>query len=264
LARTQISSADRARSDALRSGGAHLWQLLVPQAADALNVVPTWLDAAELARAASFHFERDRRLYLASHLWLRKILAAYLGGVDPAALRFEQVGQGKPRLELGPHEAGLRFSLSHTHSAILVGLAWSAEIGVDIEKIQAVDDSDAMHSAVLHPEEIHALQQLPAEQRDVSFHALWTVKEAYTKAIGKGLSHPFPSLSVGLHEGCRSTLKDMSAPEPSREPVCGYWSTLHAGGDSYAVAATVPGRPGPFVVHKVPADTSLDTPLSEG
>ena len=57
----------------------------------------TVLSAAELQRARSFHFEEDRRRFVAARTALRLLLADNVGS-DPASLVFEIGEHGKPSL----------------------------------------------------------------------------------------------------------------------------------------------------------------------
>ena len=87
------------------------------------------LDPAEQARAARFHFERDRRHYVAARGLLRRLLGAALD--QPAsALVFEYGAHGKPALSPafmpGPP---LCFNLSHSAGWAMFALAWDREVG---------------------------------------------------------------------------------------------------------------------------------------
>jgi 4'-phosphopantetheinyl transferase len=45
-----------------------------------------------------------------------------------------------------------------------------------------------------HPEELAELRGLPPAERNLRLVRLWTLKEAYTKALGVGLAHDFSRL----------------------------------------------------------------------
>src|SRR5277367_968529 len=75
----------------------HLWRL------DLASVGPaeaSWLPLLsddEAKRAARFHFARDRQCYVATRVWLRSLLGAYLG-CNPKALTFSYSEKEKPVL----------------------------------------------------------------------------------------------------------------------------------------------------------------------
>jgi 4'-phosphopantetheinyl transferase len=131
------------------------------------------LSEEERAIAARFVFERDRTLYLAAHAFLHATLTAYLGR-NPL---FARDANGRPELS----DRTLRFNLSHTEGMVAVAVTREADVGVDVERIRPVDD--LLAKAVFTAEELHAW---PGDAR--SFFERWTLKEAYVKARGRGLS----------------------------------------------------------------------------
>ena len=148
-------------------------------AADALAL----LDEEERARADRFRFERDRRRFILRRSLLRTLLAGRVGGA-PSALRFTRNAFGKPALP----GTTLRFSASHSHGVALHALAEDTELGCDIERCDERIDIDGVARAQFAPGEVRALERLPPEQRLDGFFRCWTRKEAYVKALGRGLS----------------------------------------------------------------------------
>lgn len=140
----------------------------------------------ELARAARFRFERDRNRFVAARGFLRKMLANYLQ-IDGREIRFQYNSHGKPLLhrEL---KSPLGFNVSHSENAALFAFARNAEIGVDIERINASFVDEAMIRHCLTPREISRFRGLAAPQQTLFFFECWTRKEAFLKAIGNGLS----------------------------------------------------------------------------
>jgi len=96
--------------------------------------------------------------------------------------------------------SGVRFNLSHSDGMGLVGWTWNRDIGVDVEVWRAMRDEAALVRRFFSSSEIAAWEALPAEQRQAAFFNLWTRKEAYIKALGRGLSLPLHSFDVS-HEG---------------------------------------------------------------
>ena len=84
------------------------------------------------------------------------------------------------------------------------------------------------------PRENAILQVLPASIRQQAFFNCWTRKEAYMKAIGKGLTQPLDQIEVSLASGKSASLLNVEgAPgEASRwslkafTPIPGYVTTL--------------------------------------
>jgi 4'-phosphopantetheinyl transferase len=148
------------------------------------------LDASERARAARFVFPRNRVEYTAAHVLMRCALAEATG--HPAlAFRFEPGTHGKPTAWIGGATAGIHFNLSHTRGMVAVAVA-PFEHGLDVEPL----DRGASLSIADHyfcPEEIAWLKSLPEARQDEGFLRLWTLKEAFIKATGFGLSQGLDS-----------------------------------------------------------------------
>jgi 4'-phosphopantetheinyl transferase len=79
-------------------------------------------------------------------------------------------------------------SLTHTDDLIAVGVSRNGRIGVDAEPADRSMSFDLLHSHVCTPAERAELEPLPEERRAAGLLRLWTLKEAYTKAIGQGLA----------------------------------------------------------------------------
>jgi 4'-phosphopantetheinyl transferase len=162
----------------------------------------------ERARAARFHFDRDRRRFAAARALLRSILAGYLQ-VPADEVAFTYDPNGKPRLAGG----GLSFNVSHSHGAAVFAFTSEREIGVDIERHPAPDDGDAVARHFFAPAEVAMLDSLPAAARPAAFLRCWTRKEAYIKARGDGLSLPLDSFEVSLEPGAGPALL-ATRPDP--------------------------------------------------
>jgi len=112
-------------------------------------------------------------------------------------LEFNTNEYGKPFLT--NKNIDVNFSISHSGSWVVVALS-SFDIGIDIEKIMKIDIK--IMSQFFTPEESNALTKLLPEEQLHYFYELWTLKESYVKAIGKGLSVPLDSFSINTNDQC--------------------------------------------------------------
>ncbi len=163
------------------------------QAAADLERAWAILDAEERAQATRFHFERDRTIYLVAHGMLREVLAA-VAGVAPGALRFERGPQGRPELVPEQRPAGLSFNLAHTRELVGCAVTTLGTVGLDIEELR--DPAPFEVAERFAPAEQAGLQALPPEARTDRFFVLWTLKEAYLKGCGLGLSFPLDEFAM--------------------------------------------------------------------
>lgn len=197
-------------------GTSRLWQVEL-DAAPAPGAAAC-LSEAEWARARRFAFQRDRDRFIAAHAALRQVLAAQ-SGIHPALLDFAEGAFGKPALDgvAGPH-----FNLSHSQSLALIAVDAQSVVGIDIELPRAISDMHQLAASCFTPNELRAMQALPAGERERAFFNGWTRKEACVKALGLGLSADLQSLEVGLDErertveyagdGTLHTLRVLSVP----------------------------------------------------
>ncbi len=152
------------------------------------------LDAAERARCDRFRFERDRNLFLLGRALLRHCLGA-MTGMAAGEIEFEYNAFGKPALAGAP---GVWFNLSHSEGALAIALSRSGRVGVDLER--ATPGRAALDAAPMcfTSGEMQALKARPIARRHELFFRLWTLKEAYLKARGEGLSVALQSFEFAV------------------------------------------------------------------
>ena len=157
------------------------------------------LSEEERDRTIRFYFERDRILFIAAHAALRRVLAAHLDE-NPAGLRFETDKRGRPHV-VG--KEGLHFSLSHSGDRALVAVARTPTVGVDVEVYRDGIDFERLAERNYTEAEREELAGLAGDELRLAFYRVWTRKEAYVKALGKGLYHPLADFDVSAGEQAR-------------------------------------------------------------
>jgi 4'-phosphopantetheinyl transferase len=156
------------------------------------------LSHEERLRWQRFVFAADRNRFLLARALVRTVLGDYRG-VAPKELEFSVDAWGKPRLLSLPHAAApLHFNLSHTSGMAVLAVSRQAPVGVDVEEVTRVADAEALTARYFAPEELRELQSLPPSERQGYFLWLWTLKEAYVKALGLGLRVPLDSFAFTL------------------------------------------------------------------
>jgi Phosphopantetheinyl transferase len=167
----------------------------------------------EHQRAQSYRFRHDRNLYVAAHLFLRRTLSRY-APVSPAQWTFSYNTYGKPVIA-NPGYKWLQFNLSHTHGMVACAITRDRLVGVDVEKINLSSDLPALCQYALTPIEImDVLSACDKEEQARRFFTYWTLKEAYIKARGIGLSLPLQQFAFQQgkdhvwHLYCNPVLQD--------------------------------------------------------
>ena len=219
---------------------AHLWRVRLHGAPDEFARLATLLSAEEHVRAGRFRFERDRHRFVIARGRLREVLAAYLE-CPPAQVAFGYGPRGKPRLAGDGAGTGLTFSLSHTGTHGLVGIARGRRIGVDLEGIRPDVLGDAEASLLLAEAERRDLDRLPSSDRLRALLAAWVQKEAYAKARGDGLALDLRAIEVDVRpDGPGGLRRDRQHADPATR-----WCvrTLEVGPE-FAAALAVEGSAG--------------------
>jgi len=203
----------------------------------------SYLSEEERARAARFHFERDRNSYVLAHALARTLLAQ-LTGAEPQALRFALGEHGRPELDWPVKSPRMRFNISHTHGLVACALALEHDVGVDVEHVERRLEIGRIAPSVFSPDERRALALLDDDALRTRFFQLWTLKEAYIKARGMGLALPLREITFHLDGRQRPEL----ALGPALADVAGrWWLDVRPLGASHMLAlalATVPSNVG--------------------
>jgi 4'-phosphopantetheinyl transferase len=180
------------------------WPLPPPQielAEDEVHVWSAWLRGSpadysaglemlseeERARAAKFHYEGDRKNFVARRSLLRAILGHYLK-IEPSQITLAREERGKPRLA-GPDGASrLHFNFSHSRNLALCAVDRFAPVGVDVEQLRPMPEMAEIGATFCSGQENALLNAAPPERKLEVFFNLWTRKEAYLKATGEGIA----------------------------------------------------------------------------
>jgi 4'-phosphopantetheinyl transferase len=192
--RAEAGRADGPPVPPLEAGACQVWWA---RPADARPAHDRLLEPAERARRARLLRPEDRDRLTVGTALARLVLAAQLGR-RPDRLRFDRTcpfcgaDHGKPRLVA----SGLDFSISHSGARVVVAVVRGGLVGVDVERLPADLEVDALAPQVLAEDEVGALGALPPPARASGLLTYWTRKEAVLKATGDGLRVPMPEVAV--------------------------------------------------------------------
>ena len=199
------------------------------------------LSADERDRHQRFRRAADRDLFLAARVLVRTTLSRYCE-IEPAAWTFRSNQHGRPEIVNPDAPAGLRFNLSHTAGLIALLVHDQADGGIDVESLGRLDDFSGVARLTLTEAERAGVARLPPERREVAFYRLWTLKEAFAKATGRGLSLPvkdfwFTALDEGpIRLGCQEAID----PDPA-----GWRFTVRYPSDRHVLATAHRTGPAP-------------------
>jgi 4'-phosphopantetheinyl transferase len=154
------------------------------------------LVAEEQWRAREYRFAADAARYVARRGRLRELLAARLN-CAPREVRLSYNRFGKPAVE----NTDLRFNLSHSRGVALYVIARRFDVGCDIEWRRPELATKEVAERFFSTREVQLLGALPESQWVEGFFNCWTRKEAFVKALGRGLSYPLKEFDVSVTPG---------------------------------------------------------------
>ncbi|MGG4264552.1 4'-phosphopantetheinyl transferase family protein [Peribacillus simplex] len=156
---------------------------------DQINDLCNYISTERKNRIEKLHFDRDKIYTLFGELLIRYLLGEY-HNVKKDQINFIKSKYGKPFLTNGI----FNFNISHSGSYVVCAIS-SDIVGIDIERVNPSIDLQLAESVFTRSE----LKRIENNYDPVdTFFELWTLKESYIKAVGKGLSIPLNSFSVDL------------------------------------------------------------------
>lgn len=189
----------------------HVWCMSLTCAESELAHHRRLLSEDEIRRADKFLFDRHRRRFTVGRSQLRQVLARYTN-LDPAQIDFEYSGLGKPRLAGTNLGHGLCFNFSNSHERALLAVARDVEVGIDIERMRYMENLAGLAERFFAATEREYILGQTDPAQTTSFFRCWTRKEAFLKAIGKGLTFPLRDVTVELRPEAKVRIVNINDP----------------------------------------------------
>lgn len=146
------------------------------------------LNREELYRYKSFSDVLRKRQFLFSRFLLKNKLYETTG-INSDEIYFEIGTHGKPYFS----KARTFFSISHSENYVAYVIS-KKEVGLDIQVQRDFSNIDGLIQKNCHPNEVLFLND--SQNKESEFLKLWTLKEAYSKCIGKGIQAQFSSIDL--------------------------------------------------------------------
>ena len=142
----------------------------------------------------------DKKQYLFTRILLRSALCSITDNKIPfSAWRFNSDEYGNPGIDNQNLQSVMNVTISHSEKVIAVAVCLDGCVGIDIEPLEQAIEEDSLR-AVLAPEEIKTIEKIPDKEKNRNLIKLWTLKEAYAKMMGFGLSLDFKSFAIDLEQ----------------------------------------------------------------
>lgn len=157
-----------------------------------------------------FHLEDAYRTmigdFLLDHVLKKRI------GTRLKDITVEKNAYGKPVLPDYPY---LQFNVSHSGNYVVCAVH-DQLVGIDVEKVQSFDLRLAKHLFT----GFEYRDILDSKNRNRTFFEIWTLKESYIKALGKGLAIPLHSFRVRSTGNNQMEIFDMDKNEKVNDFIC--------------------------------------------
>lgn len=178
----------------------HLWTVQLDDPALNAEEFRPLLSADECKKADRYHFEKDRRCYTLTRGIQRQLIGRYLNRA-PESIVFEYNSHGKPLLP----GRELAFNATHSGDKALLVFSTDGNIGIDLERIRPDFDFSRIQHRYFSADQVAEISASPDPR--TTFFQLWTLKEAFIKAIGSGIFYDLNAFDVPLEAPCFSDPK---------------------------------------------------------
>jgi len=173
----------------------HIWLIRYDQSDQIFADSKHILSKEEKERSSRFHFDIDHKRFSVT----RSLLKKYLGKIisrPPREIHFKFNKYGKPELLNSPKE--IHFNVTHSGNLGMIAITDLAPIGIDVEQFRSEMTTGDIAKRFFSKMEVEAFLELEENEKLQGFFNCWTRKEAFIKAVGKGLSLPLNTFDVSL------------------------------------------------------------------
>lgn len=177
----------------------HLW-MINPKHILASDDLFDMLSPAENEKIARYRSDKAKHTALITRTFIRLLLSQY-DIVTPQSWQFTHNELGKP--EVSNATITLRFNLSHNDEMIICAICLEKDIGCDIEKLNRKISVNAIAKRFFAESEYQLIKTSPKQ-----FFEYWTLKEAFVKATGLGISQGLDTFSFKIEENNNKALND--------------------------------------------------------
>ena len=141
------------------------------------------LNDDEKQKADTFSRSELQKKYVKTLGILRKILASYLD-IEPKFIDIKKGDYGKPYLA----EDCVNFNLSHTGNKFVLAVGNVGDMGIDLEQHRDRKNLSGLVAKCFSEEESIYWNSLSDMQKTQMFFRFWVRKEAFVKAVGRGIA----------------------------------------------------------------------------
>ncbi|MDA7745710.1 4'-phosphopantetheinyl transferase superfamily protein [Psychromonas sp.] len=196
--------------EALKNNKIDLW-FIDPNKLDlkAMSTIKSTLSMTESENIHQFKNKIAQHTAIVTRSICRLVLAQYVS-LPPSEIHFIRNQHGKPELESNPLK--IRFNLSHNNQLIIMAVCVKDDIGCDIENPLRKVSIEPITRRYFSKQEHNKLCQLSGLKQQQRFFEYWTLKEAFVKATGIGISLGLDSFYFSFNDQQNENTNDNIQP----------------------------------------------------
>lgn len=186
---------------------AHVWRVLLPSMQPAVKDLQRVLTDEETKFQRKLKIQKQATQYILRKAIIKLLLSKY-SKLAPDKVKISVTSFGKPSLMLSESMPKLEYNVSHSGDWLLLVFSIAHSVGVDVEILKNDFPAIDIATRFFTYGESRALMECREPQRVQSFFKVWVRKEAYLKALGKGLHEPLNSFEVPMESLQLSGMKE--------------------------------------------------------
>lgn len=183
----------------LTANEVHLW-MVNPQQISATAELDALLCTPEKEKVARYRLDSSKHTALITRAFIRLLLSQY-APLTPLEWQFSLSSLGKPEIKTPP--LPLRFNLSHNNEMIICAICLESDIGCDIENTARKISVNTIAKRFFSAQEAQLIETTPTR-----FFEYWTLKEAFVKATGLGISQGLDTFSFEIKKATERHFND--------------------------------------------------------
>lgn len=177
---------------------------------DIINKFEGYLNEEDTGQIERLKFEHLRKREIITKGLLRLLISNYLN-LNPVDIEFTNNKFGKPFISNS--NSGLQFNISHSDDTAVFAFSRTTEIGTDIEKVKVIEDMEGVMNLCFTEYEKRWFNAGNDESKVETFYKIWTIKEAFIKAIGRGFSFDPKDIELTNEPGDHILIRNITSDE---------------------------------------------------
>ena len=173
----------------------HLWRVFLPGLEHCPDKFKKILSTEENNYCNKLKNAAQRSRFIIRKALQRLLISKYIPSIAEQ-IKYSFTQFGRPIVAGGNFNENVEFNISHSGEWLLMVFSKQRLIGVDVEYLKRDFPTLVIAERFFSEVEAQAVKACAGHEEIRAFFTIWVRKEAYIKALGKGLYMPLQSFSV--------------------------------------------------------------------